>query len=366
MPLPNSISGLPVLGPWLAMREHNQNDVPSQQLQQMSQFATLQGAMQQQAQRQESIQREQQMRGVLAQLPPDASQEQVMQAIRPYADASGLLTSITASADRRGKIEAENIRAKEGRDQRIFEITERAKRESANIEQQATERRITREEADARQAALMKQLTEDRRAGQLDSIRLAASLRPEPPPRPPIVQTGEDGTTKLFDQSGNLIRDLGKTGKPSVQFQKIEQQKKQLGLDLTRAITELEEASKEGGLIDKSTGSGAGALVDMAAGFVGQATPGAVAVGQLKPIYDLALKMVPRFEGPQSDKDTKSYEQASGQLANPAVPNDTKKAAAKEIVRLMKQRRSQFVSKDMVEIPAASASPAGPKFLGFE
>ena len=366
MPLPNSISGLPVLGPWLAMREHNQNDVPSQQLQQMSQFATLQGAMQQQAQRQQSIQREQQMRGVLAQLPPDASQEQVMQAIGPYADASGLLTSITASADRRGKIEAENIRAKEGRDQRTFELgvrsddarsalEERGRQKLAEIDQQFKNGLITE-----------KQRAEDARATRLAVVDAIAANRPPREPQRPIVQTADDGTTKLYDLSGNLIRDLGKTGKPSVQFQKIEQQKKQLGLDLTRAITELEDAYKEGGLIDKSTGSGAGALVDMAAGFVGQATPGAVAVGQLKPMYDLALKMVPRFEGPQSDKDTKSYEQASGQLANPAVPNDTKKAAAKEIVRLMKQRRSQFVSKDMVEIPAASASPAGPKFLGFE
>ena len=149
---------------------------------------------------------------------------------------------------------------------------------------------------------------------------------------------------------------MGKIGPQSATFQKTQQQQKTLKQDLGSAISELEIATADGGLIDKSTGSGAGALVDSAAGFFGTSTPGAVAVGQLKPIYDKVLKMVPRFEGPQSDKDTKSYEAAAGNLANPATPNGVKKASAREILRLMRLRQGQFLSKDMVGTEADTST----------
>lgn len=161
----------------------------------------------------------------------------------------------------------------------------------------------------------------------------------------PIQITDEAGNVKLVDYEGNLVRDLGKVGKPTAGYQKEGVAKKKLGNDLDLTISELENASKDGGLIDQSTGSGAGALVDMANDFVGRSTKGSIAVGKMKPIYDMALKMVPRFEGPQSDKDTQSYREAAGELANPNVPNKRKKAAAKEMVRLMKQRKGQFIDK---------------------
>ena len=154
---------------------------------------------------------------------------------------------------------------------------------------------------------------------------------------------------------------------PSPATLKAEIAKRKTVTDLNEAIRELEKATAEGGLIDKSTGSGAGALVDMAGNFVGYATPGARAVGQLQPIFDLALKMVPRFEGPQSDKDTQSYKEAAGQIANPNIPNKTKKDAGKTLLRLMKARRGQFMSKEFVGTEADTAPQgSGIKFLGFE
>ena len=100
-------------------------------------------------------------------------------------------------------------------------------------------------------------------------------------------------------------------------------------------------------MIDQSTGSGAGRLADVGAGFFGQATKGAIAIGQIAPIADLVLKMVPRFEGPQSDKDTASYKQAAGQLADPTLPTKIRKEAGKTVLRLMKERQGQFVTNDM-------------------
>ena len=55
----------------------------------------------------------------------------------------------------------------------------------------------------------------------------------------------------------------------------ILQLKAQMGKDIDFAITELTNVTKEGGLIDQSTGSGAGRLADIGAGFFGQATEGA-------------------------------------------------------------------------------------------
>jgi hypothetical protein len=172
----------------------------------------------------------------------------------------------------------------------------------------------------------------------------------------PNIVTDAAGNVTLLDNQGNVIKKLDAAGKPTAQYEKAVQAKKQSVLDLDRAITELDAATKDGGLIDKSTGSGAGALVDAAAGFIGSATHGSIAVGQMRPIYDLVLKMVPRFEGPQSDKDTASYEKAAGQLANPAVPNKQKKEAGKEILRLMKNRRGQFLSKDAVDAGVSAPS----------
>jgi hypothetical protein len=146
-------------------------------------------------------------------------------------------------------------------------------------------------------------------------------------------------------------------GKPSAFAEKAAAQKAQMGRDVNLTIKELTDAVKDGGLIDQSTGSGAGALADIAAGFVGKATPGAIAVGKLAPIADLALKMVPRFEGPQSDKDTMSYKQAAGQLANPSLPNAIRKEAGKTVLRLMQERKNQFGSADAA--PAGVAPPAG-------
>ena len=224
------------------------------------------------------------------------------------------------------------------------------------------EGRISKEEADKRAADLRREMQEAGFAQQRSMAQLAADLRQPPAP---IQVTDASGNVKLVDQRGNLIKDLGAVGKPSAGFEKAGAAKKKLSTDLDMAISELEKATKDGGLIDKSTGSGAGALVDAAAGFFGKATPGSIAVGQMKPIFDLVLKMVPRFEGPQSDKDTTSYREAAGELANPATPNERKKVAGKEILRLMRERKGQFIDKS-VEGTEADVPASGFKVLGVE
>jgi len=172
--------------------------------------------------------------------------------------------------------------------------------------------------------------------------------------------TDAAGNVTQFNRFGQIIGKPGAVGKPSATFEKTAALQKQTGRDLDLAIKELTEATKDKGLIDQSTGSGAGRLVDVAAGFAGQATPGAIAIAKLKPIADIALKMVPRFEGPQSDKDTQTYKEAAGQLADPSLPTQIRKEAGKEVLRLMKARKGQFVNEAMAAEGIGAGAPALP------
>lgn len=222
--------------------------------------------------------------------------------------------------------------------QRMWELDQQAKAKIEQIRESALQGRITKEEADRRHADLMRELQSSKES----LAKALAASRPQPQP------------TALTDAAGNVtwwlngqpVGGARGVGKPSATFEKTQAEQKKLAANMDMAISELEVATKDGGLIDQSTGSGFGALVDSAAGFFGKATPGAVASGKMAPIFDMVLKMVPRFEGPQSDKDTQSYKDAAGQLANPAIPTPQKKAAAKEILRLMKKRKGQFAFGD--------------------
>lgn len=133
------------------------------------------------------------------------------------------------------------------------------------------------------------------------------------------------------------------------------EQGKQIGQapKLEQASREVEAIMQPGGLLEQATGSGIGSVADSLAGWAGFSTPGAQAIASLAPIADLVLKQVPRFEGPQSDKDTESYHKAAGKLSDPTVPYEQKKAAAAVIVRLMRERVGQF--------NAAAGNAADPK-----
>jgi hypothetical protein len=174
--------------------------------------------------------------------------------------------------------------------------------------------------------------------------------------------TDAAGNVTQFNKFGEVVGKVNAAGKPSATFEKTAALQKQQAKDLKMAITEIEDAIKPGGLLEKSTGSGAGRAMDVTAGFFGQALPGAIAAASLKPIADLGLKMIPRFEGPQSDKDTASYKEAAGQLANDSLPVAIRQAAAKTVVRLMKARTGQFVNETMATegLPAGSVDTSNP------
>jgi hypothetical protein len=88
--------------------------------------------------------------------------------------------------------------------------------------------------------------------------------------------TLSDGTLGIVNMDTGVItrstvEGASVKGKPSAFAEKAAAQKTQMGKDLGFAITQLADITKDGGLIDQSTGSGAGKLIDLGAGFVGKA-----------------------------------------------------------------------------------------------
>jgi len=158
------------------------------------------------------------------------------------------------------------------------------------------------------------------------------------------TETAADGTVRFYNKFGDLLKTEKGAGKPSATFERTKANREQTQRDLSGALATLKEVVKPGGLIEQSTGSGAGRAFDVAAGFFGGAPEGAIAIGKLQPLADQILKLVPRFEGPQSDKDTQSYKEAAGQLANPTLPRKIRKAAANTLIGLFEKRKNQFTT----------------------
>ena len=90
-------------------------------------------------------------------------------------------------------------------------------------------------------------------------------------------------------------------------------------------------------LIKKSTGSGIGARVDTLAGLFGVGTNGAQAIAQLNTMSYPFKYMIPRFEGPQSDKDTNLYVEAAGDFANPKKTQAERLAALQGMIFILKK-----------------------------
>ena len=288
-----------------------------------------------------SIDQETKLRDELSKLPPGATQDDVLGVLTKYGSPDRVIAALTASADKAA--------------QRETTLTLGRERIQAKLESDLRDAKNDKEREEARIQA-RKELA------QLTSS-LAASLKTPPAPTLTTI-VNPDNPNETITVDARVYKGGGKgaegvigTGKPSATQEKASLLKAQMGKDIDFAINELTSVTKDGGLIDQSTGSGAGRLADIGAGFFGQATPGAIAIGKLKPIQDVVLKMVPRFEGPQSDKDTQSYKEAAGQLADPTLPTKIRKEAGKTVLRLMQSRKNQFVTPELASEGISTTQP---------
>ena len=87
-------------------------------------------------------------------------------------------------------------------------------------------------------------------------------------------------------------------------------------------------------LLDTATGSGLGNMRDQVQALVGVSGPGAESAAQLKAIGGLLVSKMPRMQGPQSNLDVQLYREMAGQIGDPSVPNDVRRAAIATIRQL--------------------------------
>jgi hypothetical protein len=106
------------------------------------------------------------------------------------------------------------------------------------------------------------------------------------------------------------------------------------------------------------TGSGVGKVVDRLGAVVGYAPSGAAEAADLKVVAGRLTQKVPRFEGPQSDRDTQLYKEMAAQAGDEGLPRSTRLSA----VRKMRELYSKYEKTGEVK----DASTGKVKFLGFE
>ena len=84
-------------------------------------------------------------------------------------------------------------------------------------------------------------------------------------------------------------------------------------------------------LLDTATHSLVGEGYDRAAAAFGKSTEGAQAAAQLRALEGALVAKQPKMSGPQSDKDVLLYRQMAGQIGDPSVPIETRRAAIKTV-----------------------------------
>lgn len=136
-----------------------------------------------------------------------------------------------------------------------------------------------------------------------------------------------------------------------------DQAKRQEKLEKAKEIPDLLKEAES--LLPKATGSGLGAVRDIAAATVGQSTEGAKNLASLKYIQSQLILKMPRLEGPQGVLDLKLYESAAADIGNPFVPADTKKAALDTIKRLsnkynLDETQNQSAQQTNVQTPTST------------
>jgi|GEM_PF-1999606 len=168
-----------------------------------------------------------------------------------------------------------------------------------------------------------------------------------------IIQDDNGNLTRVNKLTG-AVEQIGAGGRTAAANQKDAISTRD---QIERSTSALSNGAEVRKLINESTGSGAGNVIDTVARGVGYATHGAKAIKALEPYADIYLKSVPRFEGPQSDKDTASYRAAAGDLANPNITRAERLAALNTIERLHNKSLEQMRARgNQPSVPASTGN----------
>jgi hypothetical protein len=165
-----------------------------------------------------------------------------------------------------------------------------------------------------------------------------------------ISQGDQSAASRAQADMASISREMGRSG-PSVGMPlQSDEEKRRAETGVTNDAAENVARAKDvktaqkflsiAGAVDNlfdagPTSSGAGKLVDSAAAFFGQATPGAVVSQQLSALGGWLVANVPRMEGPQSNFDVANYQLMAADVANSALPIERRRAALGSIKQMM-------------------------------
>lgn len=142
--------------------------------------------------------------------------------------------------------------------------------------------------------------------------------------RTQVVQ-GADGVNYLIDKGTGqarpaVVNGTGDTVQSGPLAEATAKNQKNMG-KLGDLMTQARE------ILPNATASGFGARVDDANRFVGLSTTGSQNAAKLSAIGGNMLMMMPRMEGPQSDRDVENYKLMVGKIGDPTIPAAERSAA---------------------------------------
>lgn len=140
------------------------------------------------------------------------------------------------------------------------------------------------------------------------------------------LQQGKTPPGYRMNSDGSMTAITG--GPADIKNNKETAQKSQDAQDVINILNQADP------LIDKATQGRVGNAVDQTAAMFGKSLPGAQATAQLKALEGALVSKMPKMSGPQSDKDVLLYKQMAGQIGDPDIPAQTKRAAMKTIRNL--------------------------------
>ena len=100
---------------------------------------------------------------------------------------------------------------------------------------------------------------------------------------------------------------------------------------------------------------------DKGAALFGTTTEGAQNAAKLKVIAGKLVAAVPKFSGPQSDKDVQLYREMAGQVGDDTLPYETRQAALETVIALQSaeaDRRKLISGGNQPQAPSASFDPS--------
>lgn len=109
---------------------------------------------------------------------------------------------------------------------------------------------------------------------------------------------------------------------------------------------------------DSATSSGVGAVVDKLNSTMGIGTKSGDAATALETVAGWMTSNVPRFEGPQSDKDTAVYRTMAGTVGDRSLPMSTRLKAMEAVETLMNTYKVDPTSDRMVYVGPPGTQPA--------